>query len=262
MSNYVRALVLAAVAVPFLAVGVRSEPGQAAPTVIFELRIDTAAPGRLADLQTLYREQAGSRARHRIAPLFAGTVLEGAASDGDRAPQMLIEIVTHSSRAAADASWKNLGADPAWMAAWSAAEKTGPLLAGAPVSTFMTPTDFSPALTAAGNGSPRVFELRKYNTGADGLDYTVDRFKLGLAKVIADSGMTPIAFWTADDRSAFVYLVAHQDREAARASWSNFMPGYREFMTKYTADHAGAAPPSRTPEDNRFLTPTDYSPIK
>ena len=131
----------------------------------------------------------------------------------------------------------------------------------------MNLTDFSPALqrpAAGASGRPRVFELRKYNTGAEGLDYTVERFRLGLAKVIADAVMTPLAHWTAEDGSAFVYLVAHADRESARTAWTNVMPGYRAFMTKDNADRgvASNAPSRRSRADNRMLVPTAYSPIR
>jgi NIPSNAP len=268
MSGHARIVLLwAAALVAALPGAVRSHSAQTPATAKgYELRISTATPGRLADLKMLFRDRAARLERHGIEPVFSGTVLEGAASDGDRAVNMLVDILAHESRAAVDRSWAALDADTEWRAARSAAEKSGPL-AGAPASTVMNLTDFSPALVhpaASASDAPRVFELRQYNTGAEDLDYTVERFRLGLAKVIGDAGMTPLAYWTADDRSAFIYLVAHKDREAARTSWTNFMPGYRAFMTKYNADRGGpSTPPSRrSPDDNRMLVPTDYSPIR
>jgi hypothetical protein len=241
------------------------QPRAAAGSKTWELRLYTAAAGRLPDLVALERSRAAERTRYAVQPVFSATVLEGAASDGDRALRMLVDIVAHDSRAAADRGWAALDADAGWRAAWTAAEKNGPLLDGAPVSIFMAATDFSPAFPPLpASGSPRLFELRKYNTGPDGLDDTVVRFRRGLAKVLVDSGMAPLAYWTTEDKTAFVYLVAHRDREAARVSWADFMPGYREFMTKFNAERTtpAPAPGRRTPDDNRMLVPTDASPLR
>ena len=71
-----------------------------------------------------------------------------------------------------------------------------------------------------------------------GLPYTAHRFKVGMADI---------------------YLVAHNDRETGRASWSNFMTPYRAFMADYPKGPDAMAAVPRTAEDNRFLVPTDYS---
>jgi len=131
------------------------------------------------------------------------------------------------NRAAADRSWAAFEGDAEWQGALKPSEQNGPLLAKPAVSISMTPTEFSPALEPPSAGSTtRVFELRKYNAGPYGLPRTVDQFKSGLAAIVSKNGLTPIAYWTADDRSAFIYLLAHKDREAARKSWSSFMTDY------------------------------------
>jgi NIPSNAP len=144
-------------------------------------------------------------------------------------------------------------------------------------SLFLNPTDFSPALEAptASGATNRIFELRKYNTGPDRLPSMVEEFQQGIAAILVKVGMTPIIYWTADDHSSFVYLLAHKDREAARASWAAFTPEFRPFMAEFNARQAAkapkapaaaagtapAAPPAkRTPDDNRFLVPTTFSP--
>jgi hypothetical protein len=252
----------------------RADGAQGAPAArVYELRLYTASAGRLADLQALFRNQ-GLRlfTKYGIENVFDGTVLEGAPVDGTDAGNMLVCILAHGSRAAADRAWTAFSADTEWQSAWTRAEQSAPLLAKPPVSIFMKTTDFSPALEtpSAAGAAARVFELRKYNTGQDGLPRTVDQFQSGLAAIIAKNGMTPILYWTADDSSAFIYLLAHKDREAARASWASFITDYRPFMTEFNArtaaaPAAGAAPGAgtrRTPDDNRFLVPTDFSPRK
>ena len=248
---------------------------QAAPSAkLYELRIYTASPGRLGDLETVMSaEGVGALGRHGIQNIFDGTVLEGAPIDGPDASNMLVCILAHDNRAAADKSWAAFDSDPAWKSAWAAAEKSGPLLAKQPMSLFMNATDFSPALEAptAAGAPTRIFELRKYNTGPDRLQNTVDEFQQGLAAILVKVGMNPVIYWTADDRSSFVYLIAHKDRETARASWTAFRPEFGPFIAAFNAKQAAAAPPApagasptpplrRTPDDNRFLVPTSFSP--
>lgn len=263
----------------------RVSAAQAPNSKVYELRIYTANAGKLADVQAVMRGT-GVRllAKYGIENVFDGTVLEGAPIDGTEAPNMLVCVLGHPSRAAADRAWTGFAADAEWQTAWARAEQAGPLLAKLPVSTYMSTTDFSPALEApTGAGAEaRVFELRKYNTGVDGLPRTVAQFKSGLANILSKNGMTPIVYWTTEDKTAFIYLVAHKDRAAARASWSTFMVDYRPFMAEFNARTAAqtaapaasaaaapsaapsgapaAAPARRTPDDNRFLVPTDFSP--
>lgn len=234
------------------------------PSKIYELRLYTANPGKLPEFQSLFRQQALPLfAKYGIENVFDGTVLEGARVDGSDAHNMLVCILAHQDHAAADRSWAVFEGDAGWRAALERAQQNGPLLAKPAASIYMDLTDFSPALEPpAERSKTRVFELRKYNTGPDGLARTVDQFKSGIATILSKNGMTPIAYWTAEDRSAFIYLLAHKDRGAARASWASFMTDFRPFIAEFNA--RSPAPPSgnRKPDDNRFLLPTDYSPRK
>ena len=226
----------------------------------YELRIYTANADKLGNLQGVVRAQGLPLfTKYGIENVFDGTVLEGARVDGADAPNMLVMVLAHPSRAAADKAWASVDGDAAWSAA------VGPLLAKPVASTYMSATDFSPALEAPA-AAGRVFELRRYNTGPDALPTTVAQFKGGLGAVLVKQGMTPILYWTADDHSSFIYLLAHKDREAAKASWASFMTDFRPFMADFNAKNPpaplapGAAPARRRPDDNRFLTPTEYSP--
>lgn len=253
----------------------RTVHAQAASTPkVYELRIYTATAGRLADLESLIGNQ-GLRtfAKHGIQNVFDGTVLEGAPIDGADASNMLVCIVAHKDRANAEKDWTDFEADRIWKNALAKAETNGPLLSKPPVSLLLDTTDFSPALESPTPASSptRIFELRKYNTGPERLQTTVDEFQQGLGAILVDVGMKPVIYWTADNRSSFVYLIAHKDRETARASWTAFGPKFRPFITTFNARQASTtAPPSdsntpprrRTPDDNRFLVPTAFSPIR
>lgn len=215
----------------------------------YELRIYSASPGKLAALQTSFRDQILPLiSKHHIENIFNGTVLEGARSDGPDAANMFIAILAHRDRAAAEAAW----------AAIDGTMQNPVQLAKPVTSIFMSPADFSPDLEAHTNAG-RIFELRKYNTGPGALPRTLEQFRSGLAAILFKNGMTPIAYWTSDDRSSFIYLLAHKDREAARSSWSTFMNDYRPFMAAFN-DRVPAVPGPRTPDENRFIVPTDFSP--
>lgn len=245
-------------------------------TKAYELRIYTASPGRLPDLVSLLGSTATQVwAQHRIQNVFDGTVLEGAPIDGTDANSMVVCIVAHENREAADKAWSDVENDDTWKTAWARAQQAGHLLAKPPSSLYLTAAEITPAagITSSSGTQPRIFELRKYNTGAERLPATVDQFQEGLASILAKVGMTPIIYWTADDRSSFVYLLAHKDREAARASWTAFLPEFRPFMAELNARRAAANPPAsnggaetpparRTPDDNRFLVPTSFSPLQ
>ena len=260
---------------PYAAAGFTATAAQEAKdSKAYELRIYTANSGKLADLQNLIgSEGLGAFKRHGIENVLDATVLEGAPIDGTDASNMLVLILGHKGRTAADKDWSDVDSDRAWKDAWSKAEKGGPLLAK-PVSSLYLDTvselPTPPIQPVATEAAPRVFELRKYNTGAERLPNMIAEFKEGIASILVKSGMTPIIYWKAADQSSFVYLLAHKDRDAARASWAAFTPQFRPFIADFNARHAppvilGAAAPApvrRTPDDNRFLIPTAFSPLR
>jgi hypothetical protein len=245
---------------------------------VYELRIYTANEGKLPALDARFRDHTlRFFEKHGMENVFYSTVTEGTAADGETAKNLIVYILAHQSREAAAASWQAFLADPEWRAVAAQSEENGRLLAKAPVSIFMTPTEFSPALDLPNASSPvpaRLFELRQYNTGPAGLPGTVDRFRAGEAALFPKHGMTPVGFWTATDNSAFIYLLAHADREAARTSWEGFFTEFRSFMAEYNAargNNSGAARGGGRAvgaggrgggNDVRFLVPTDYSPRK
>lgn len=249
------------------------------PEKLYELRLYTANDGKLPALHARFRDHTlGLFEKHGMENIIYWTVSEGAA--GDDAKNMLVYIIAHKDRAAADASWAAFRADPEWQAVLRKSEEGGKILAKDPVSVFMTPTAFSPPPETP-NGKTdtpaRLFELRKYNTGEAGLPGTVDRFKAGEAALFPKNNMPTLGFWTADDKSAFIYLLSHKDRETSRQSWQGFFTDFRKFTAEYNAGRATrpaatAQPPTRPAagggrgagggNEIRFLVPTDYSPRK
>ncbi len=103
----------------------------------FELRTYTAAPGKLNDLLTRFRD-------HTLA-LFTkhGMTHIGYWVRTDEGTNQLIYILAHKDKEAAAKSWKNFRADPDWIEAKKASEVNGSLTDKVE-SFFMTPMDFSP----------------------------------------------------------------------------------------------------------------------
>lgn len=228
---------------------------------LYELRIYTTNPGKIEALNARFRDHTLKLfEKHGIENLYYWNVTEGA--EGEDPANMLVYIVAHQDKAAADAAWQAFLADPEWQKVASESEVGGAILAGPPVSLYME-TVAIPTGEPGAPGAGRIFELRKYNTGVDGLAGTIDRFQGGEAELFRKHGMETLHFWSTLDQSSFVYLLAHKDRETARASWQGFFAEFRSFMEKYNAGRP--APPAGTPRmtsEIRYLTPTDYSPLK
>ena len=108
-------------------------------TGVYELRVYHAAPGKLADLLTRFRE-------HTI-KIFDQHGMESIAywtpMDEPEKSNTLIYILRHPSREAATANWKSFQDDPEWKSVKEKSEANGKLVDKVD-STFMVLTDFSP----------------------------------------------------------------------------------------------------------------------
>ena len=115
-------------------------PAQATAGV-YELRVYHAAPGKLADLHTRFREHTIKLFdRHGMKSVAYWTPLD----EPDKS-NTLIYILQHPSREAAAANWKSFQDDPEWKSVKDKSEANGKLVDKVD-STFLTLTDFSPRL--------------------------------------------------------------------------------------------------------------------
>lgn len=233
---------------------------------LYELRFYTCVPGKLPDLHARFRDHTMALfEKHGMENIIYWTISEGAKVDGDDAENMLVYIIAHKDEAAREASWKAFLADPDWQEAKAKSEADGKILAKAPRAILMHATPFSAADEPANKDAEtkaRLFELRQYKDGPSRVPNTVERFAFGEKELFVDAGMETVSFWTADDKSAFIYLLAHKDKSSAEASWKEFMSSFRPFLDKYREAYPDVSMQGGNGMEIRYLIPTDYSPRK
>ncbi|HXB22170.1 MAG TPA: NIPSNAP family protein [Candidatus Solibacter sp.] len=112
-----------------------------ATTGVYELRVYHAAPGKLGDLQSRFREHTIKIFdRHGMKSVAYWTPV-----DEPEKSNTLIYILQHPSREAAAANWKSFRDDPEWKSVRDKSEANGKLVEKVD-STFLALTDFSPRL--------------------------------------------------------------------------------------------------------------------
>lgn len=123
-------------------------------------------------------------------------------------------------------------------------------------------------VTSSAQDGEKVFELRIYTIMPEHLDDLHARFRDHTTRLIRKHGMVIVGYWSpdieqeADDTSSpsghnqLVYLLEHESREAADASWSAFDqdPEWAPVRT--------VPPRDSFTIENYFMTATDYSPMK
>lgn len=237
---------------------------------LYELRIYTTNDGKLPALHARFRDHTMRLfQKHGMENIVYWSVAEAARGEEEIRSNQLVYIIAHKSEAAREASWNAFRNDPQWQRVAAESARDGKILAESPRSILMKATDFSEVIKPNTNSdaAPRLFELRQYNDGPDRVPSTVDRFASGEKDLFTKHGMETVSFWRATDDSAFIYLLAHKDREAARASWQGFFPDFRQFMAEYRsrtqATQSGQQGRRRGGgSEVRYLVPTDYSPLK
>ncbi|MDR9365459.1 MAG: NIPSNAP family protein [Balneolaceae bacterium] len=106
----------------------------------------------------------------------------------------------------------------------------------------------------------KVFELRTYTTHDGKLDDLHARFANHTMELFEKHGMENIGYWTPMDKeNTLTYIIAHESREAAEASWDGFRndPEWQEAFQASRTDG-----PLVESIESVFMTSTDYSPLK
>lgn len=240
-----------------LTVLVMSASSQAADeSPIYELRIYTTAKGRLPALHKRFRDHTVALfKKHGMTNVIYWTPVGK--------PNTLVYLLKHDSRKARDKSFAGFRNDPAWKKAFKASREDGPIVTKVD-STFLTTTKYSPKkFMPAKKGW--TYELRTYTTLDKRLDALHARFRDHTIALFKSHGIHNVLYTTpTDDKrkdNTLVYLIAHKNGDAAKASWKAFVadPKWKKARAASVADGAIL---KRGGVKRLYLKTTDYSPVK
>lgn len=225
---------------------------------VFELRTYKTNEGKLENLNARFRD-------HTVR-LFKKHGMESVGywvpTDGEEAKNTLIYVIKHKSRDAAKASWKAFGADPEWKKVAAESQKDGKILAARPESVYMEATDYSPAWENDSADDDDVFELRIYQATEGKLAKLDARFRDHTIRLFDKHGMKSVAYWhpldEPDSKDHLIYIIKHDSREAAKASWKAFID---DPQWKKAAKESGVGPLAKPPAAT-YMKATDYSAIR
>jgi hypothetical protein len=116
---------------------------------------------------------------------------------------------------------------------------------------------------AQAQSADRVFELRTYTAPEGKLGNLEARFRDHTMRIFENHGMMNIGYWTPQDEpnasNTLVYIIAHDSRDAATASWQAFRddPEWQQVSRESQVDGRIVSN-----VESVFLEATDFSPIK
>jgi hypothetical protein len=225
----------------------------------FELRVYTAAPGKMEALHARFREH--------TCKLFDkhGMTNIGYFVPTDSSDQRLVYVLAYPDPKARAKSWGAFIRDPDWIAAWKESEKDGKLVTKVE-STVLHAVDYSPAVSPQAKEPSRVFELRTYTASPGNLDRLNARFRNHTLGLFSKHGMEHVGYWVPNGKGSdntLIYLLAHASAEARDACFKAFSddPAWKEAR-EASEKEAGGSLTAKDGVQSLMLVPTDYSPMK
>ena len=115
----------------------------------------------------------------------------------------------------------------------------------------------------AAENQARVFELRTYTTHPGKLDDLHKRFREHTCALFKKHGMETIGYWTPveepESENTLIYILAFPSREARNKAFDAFRnyPAWQKAFKESRADG-----PIVEKVQSKFITPTDYSPMR
>ena len=117
------------------------------------------------------------------------------------------------------------------------------------------------AISSAQSG--KLYELRIYTSTPGNLDNLNARFRDHTLRIFEKHGMENIGYWTPTSEeerdNTLVYIIAHDNQEAADASWGAFIqdPEWAEV-----AEASNANGQILGGIERKFMVATDFSPMQ
>jgi hypothetical protein len=111
----------------------------------------------------------------------------------------------------------------------------------------------------AADHDERLFELRTYYASPGNLDNLLARFRDHTCKLFEKHGISNVGYWVPIDNAdnKLVYMVAHKDRESAKANWKAFGAD-PDWQKAYKESEANGKLVNRLV--SVYMNATDYSP--
>jgi hypothetical protein len=111
--------------------------------------------------------------------------------------------------------------------------------------------------------SEPVFELRTYHAAPGRMAALQDRFRDHTLALFEKHGLGVVGFWTSLDAAdepgdTLVYLLAFDDRQAARSAWAAFRDDPDWARVRAESEPDG---PLTVGIESMFLRATDFSPL-
>lgn len=231
--------------------------GEHADGPVYQLRIYVTADGKL--------DVMNERFRKHTTKLFERHGIENVgywvATDEPHSKDMLIYLLKHKSREAANISWAAFGKDPEWQAIAKATKDAhGNILKEKIDATYVVTTDYSPEVHHP--RADKLYELRVYKAAEGKLEALHARFRDHTQDIFTSHGMRSYAYWSPTEGTKagdnLIYILEYDDREAAKAGWQAFFkdPKWQKAYKESIKDGKLLA---EKPE-SIYMRPTDYSP--
>jgi NIPSNAP len=111
----------------------------------------------------------------------------------------------------------------------------------------------------------RTFELRTYRSSPGNLEALSNRFKDHTIGLFAEHGINVTGFWIDPDEDdpttgGLIYIVDFPSREAAATSWAAFQADERWKAVRAASEVPNG--PLTVTVESRYMSPTEYSPIR
>jgi hypothetical protein len=109
----------------------------------------------------------------------------------------------------------------------------------------------------------RLFEMRIYTTHPGKLPDLHRRFRDHTNRIFQSHGIQLVGYWTPAEgdeaENTLVYILAYPSREAREKSWKEFAQDPQWKKAREESEKNG---PIVKRVESKFLTPTDYSPLR
>ena len=108
----------------------------------------------------------------------------------------------------------------------------------------------------------RIYELRTYHVIPGRMPAMLKRFREHTTELFEKHGMENVGYWTPvgkEGESRLIYVLAHDDAEAAKKSWQGFRDDPDWHKARDASEEDGKIVEK---VESVFLKPTDFSKLK